>query len=99
MFQKFLAVCVLLPAVSMAQPVVIDTKVICNSTKSVLAEIAKSDYKELPLWVGEINKQSGTKLAIVANEKTGTWTLLQYNEDVACLLSIGEGYRFVGKDK
>lgn len=95
MIRQFLLGCLLLPAVSLAQPVVVDNKMICNSTRIVLAEIAKSEYREVPLWVGEVSKESKVKLAIVANEKTGSWTLLQYNDEVACLMSVGEGFRFV----
>lgn len=95
MIRQFLLGCLLLPAVSSAQPVAIDTKILCNETKIVLAEIAKSEYRELPLWVGETSRQSKTKTAIVANEKTRTWTLIQYNEDVTCIIAIGEGFRFV----
>lgn len=95
MIRQFLLGCLLLPAVSSAQPVVVDNKMVCNATRIVLAEIAKSDYREVPLWVGDISKESKVKLAIVANEKTGSWTLLQYNDEVACLMSMGEGFRFV----
>lgn len=96
MIRRFLIGCLLLPVVSLAQqPVIINAKMLCNETKIVLAEIAKSEYREVPMWVGDISKESNLKLAIVANEKTKTWTIIQYNDEITCIMSVGEGYRFV----
>lgn len=97
MFKKILLGLLLLPAVSLAQPVTVERSVICNRTDLVLAEIAKSEYKEHPVWIGEAGKT--VKVAVVVNEKTKTWTIIQYNESIACLLTAGEGYNFLKEKK
>lgn len=93
MFKKFLISVLLLPAVAIAQPVIVDRKILCNRTDLVFAELANSDFKEIPLWVGE--GQQKTKTVLVVNQKTRTWTLIQFNETVACLLAAGEDYQLV----
>lgn len=94
--RKFLMAVLFLPLVSMAQPVVITQKLNCNSTTGVFEKIARSEFKEKPVWIGS-NKTS--KIVVVVNEKTGTWTIIQFNDEIACLFAAGEGYRLImGED-
>lgn len=99
MIKNLMAILLLLPAISMAQPIILNNRMLCNETRIVLSEISKSEHKEVPLWIGEVSKEDNIKVAIVANEKTGSWTLLQYNEVVTCIMAVGEGFRFADKKK
>lgn len=40
----------------------------------------------MPAWVG---KDEGSKYVLMANEKTKTWTIVQFNDQVACVLGTG----------
>lgn len=87
--KKFLFGVLLLPAVVLAQqPVVVEKPVVCSPTKEVVSFIMSEDYKEIPVWIGE---DEDSKYSIFANEKTGTWTFIQFNKKIACVL--GAGYR------
>jgi len=64
----------------------------CGSTKEILAELVSGDYKEVPFWMGEDNTSS---YILMVNEKTRSWTLLQYNDETACVLGTGVKHRRV----
>ena len=64
--------------------------VVCEETTIVMDNIKKSEYKEVPYWVGTSRSEKSAFL-IVANKETGTWTLLQVIEGGAtCIIGTGE---------
>jgi hypothetical protein len=69
----------------------VNKKVVCTDTKSLFENIKDSKYKEQPVWVGRLEDSTMT---IFANNETGTWTLIQFNSDVACVVDAGEDSRF-----
>jgi hypothetical protein len=62
--------------------------VFCSQTQLVLDSIVK-EHKELPLWA---SKLSNSNIALFVNYDTKTWTLLQWNDQLACIIEIGKGY-------
>ena len=80
-----------LPALVVAQqqqdPVRIDKPVICGETKLVLKEVV--DFKERPIWGSQLED---SKIAIFANPETETWTIVQWNNALACVIEAGEKY-------
>ena len=82
----------LLPALAIAQPVTVEKPVICDKTEKVIEGLQKGQYKETPYWVGQDDK---SKYALFSNEKTRTWTMIQFNENIACIIGAGEGSRAV----
>lgn len=80
-----------LPALVVAQqqqgPVRIDKPVICGPTESVLKEIVK--FEELPIW-GSLLEDS--KIAVFVNPETESWTIVQWSDEVACVIEVGKGY-------
>jgi hypothetical protein len=46
------------------------------------------DYEEKPVFVG-LAPDSKTKVAVTINEKTGTWSYVQFDEKIACILGSG----------
>lgn len=72
------------------EPQVIEMQknVFCYQTQLVLDRIVK-EYKELPLWA---SKLSNSNMTLFVNYDTKTWTLLQWNEDLACVIETGKGY-------
>lgn len=85
--KKFLLSVLLLPAVAMAQPVTVEKPVVCEKLHIVIESLQNSNYKEVPIWSG-IDEKS--KYALFANEKTKTWTFIQFNQNIACILGVGE---------
>jgi hypothetical protein len=71
---------------SAAEPREISRTVPCDSPKIVFGQLLR-DYGETPQWVG----QSGTDVfvALVTNPAKKTWSLVEYNSTMACVLSVG----------
>lgn len=84
----------LLPAIAIAEPVTVEKPVLCENTKILIEILSNSKYKEVPVWVG--NDES-SKYSIFANETTGSWTFIQFNSTIACILGTGENHNFVRK--
>jgi hypothetical protein len=69
--------------------------IVCDSREHIFKTLTGEDYEELPVWTGNDEK---SMYAMFANSKTGTWSLVQFNKDTACILGTGEKHRFVGKN-
>jgi hypothetical protein len=90
--RKFLLGVLLLPALAYAQPVTVEKPVVCEKTEKVIESLQKGQYKENPSWIGYDDK---SKYALFSNEKTKTWTMIQFNENIACIIGVGEGSKLV----
>lgn len=88
--RKFLLGVLLLPAFVLAQPVTVEKPVVCEKTEKVIETLQNGQYKELPTWIGYDDK---SRYALFVNTKTKTWTIIQFNETIACVVGAGEGSR------
>jgi hypothetical protein len=80
----------LLPLVSVAQTVTIQKPVQCGETKIILGVLAK-EFQEIPTLF--LNSDTGdSKIGITVNHQTKSWTLLEFNTKVACILSTGQDF-------
>lgn len=70
----------------------VNKKVLCADAKSVFKNISESKYKELPVWVG---RTEDSNMSIIANEETGTWTIIQFNKEIACVIDAGTDNTFL----
>jgi len=61
--------------------------IICDQTKKII-EALTTNFYEKPIWTA-VDAQDGTRYSLFVNSKTGDWTLLQMNPEVACILGIG----------
>jgi len=77
----------LLPIFALAEPVTVEKSVTCDKPKAVIETISGSDINEVPFWVGTDDK---SKYVLMVNKKTGTWTMVQYNSNIACIIGFGE---------
>jgi hypothetical protein len=66
----------------------VEKPVLCASTDAVLPEIY-GQYKEVPIWGSQLDD---SKIALFVNPETKTWTLVQWNRDLACVIDAGENY-------
>lgn len=92
--RKFLLGVLLLPALAVAEPVEVNTKVLCDKATDMIPYFGEK-YKELPIWLGD-GDEAGSKLTILANQETQTWTLITFSveKNVACLVGTGKGFKF-----
>jgi hypothetical protein len=97
--KKLLALILVVPLLTSAQssgPVAIEKTVICDKTQNVLDVMMNGRFKETPIWGGE---DENSRYGLLVNRETGTWTIIQFNKDTACVLGTGDGGRlmFPGK--
>jgi len=76
----------------LAEPRTINKPIVCEETYIVLSALLSSEYEELPIWIGN---GENSRYSLFANEKTKSWTLIQYDEKIACILGSGTHYRMV----
>lgn len=68
--------------------------IVCGDIDEVFASLQGDPYQEKPLWLGK-DIQDGTDYVLLVNVKTGTWTQIQLNDRVACVLGTGKGHTLV----
>ncbi len=73
---------------------IVKKETICGETKPMIEHIMKT-YKEIPV-VGATAEDS--KYMILYNKKEHTWTLFQFNDQVACILGLGQDVFFKDPD-
>jgi hypothetical protein len=86
--RKFLLSVLLLPAVAFAEPVTIEKSIVCDNIDAAVKALTQR-HKEQPIWVGNSKE---TKVVVLVNTETKSWTVLQYNEKAGCILELGEGF-------
>ena len=83
---KYLLACLLIPFAVSAEPVTIDKKILCDQKSVIIEVLVKGEYKESPFWIGV---DDNTRFAIFANEKTKSWTIIEYTDVIACVIGSG----------
>ena len=73
-----------------AQSVTVQKPVECAATETLFQGLIGSQYKENPTWLGIESGASLPKYSLFVNEQTKTWTLIQFDEKIACVLGTGE---------
>jgi hypothetical protein len=61
--------------------------VICDDAKSMVSGLMKN-WGEMPVWTAK-DAEDQSRYLLLINSKKGTWTLLQYTSDIACVLGVG----------
>ena len=85
--KKILIILLMLPHLVWAQePVIVEKKIACNWLNLVLENLAEK-YQERPVWVGQ---QDNTNYSLLVNPKKSTWTLIQFNKEIACVIGSGD---------
>ena len=94
--KKFILALVLVSTSVFAQksPEVSEVKkpVICSDTNFILAEIDKSEFKEKAIWLGSDDKKH--RFVLFLNQTTGSWTILEFKDNIACFLGSGSKSEF-----
>jgi hypothetical protein len=69
----------------------------CNDTVYVLKMLAER-FDERPEWIGSDLENKFTFM-LTTNDKAPSWTLLQMNNETACVLGAGTTPNFIKKNK
>ena len=69
------------------------TTIQCGEIKYVLTSLVGEEIQEHPIWVGT-NETSKTSMVVMINNRTQTWTVIQLDKKIACVLGVGEGFKF-----
>lgn len=88
---KFILAVLLLPALAYAQPVTVEKPVICDTPKKVIESLTGT-HQEKPFWIGNDGK---SRYVMLVNEDTGTWSIVQFNNNIACILGTGINHKQV----
>ena len=72
---------------SWAEGFVIQKPMICVDLPDLLKSL-KDSHKELPVFIAN-DSSDKTKYSLFINQKTGTWTMIQFVDDVACIVGFG----------
>ena len=83
----------LMTSVTHAQLQEYERRLTCGETQFVMSALIKT-AQEKPVW-GGADPQTGTQTSILVNTKTLTWTVVQYDHKMACVLQSGEGFRIL----
>ena len=59
----------------------------CSDAQSVMNYFVDI-YKETPIWVGKT--VHNTHITLLMNKKTRSWTIIEYDVRLACVLGAGE---------
>ena len=87
---KWIFFSVILTGAVFAQPVTVQKPVDCVNTETLFRGLIGSDYKEKPIWLGIQSDAPLPKYSLFVNEQTKTWTLIQFDAKMACVLGTGE---------
>ena len=85
--KKLLMIALLFTSGAMAEPFQSRKPVWCDEYKSVLESLANK-YMERPAWTGK-DLQNGNMYILTTNDKEGTWTYIETDGKVACVLGAG----------
>ena len=83
----------LISSISHAQLSEYERKFTCGETRFVITALTKA-AQEKPIWSGT-DPETGTQTMILQNTRTLTWTVVQYDRKIACVLQSGEGFRIL----
>jgi len=91
MLKTFLTILLFVPTV-MAQSFQLKKPVTCDDTILIFQALTEQ-AGERPIWLGKGDGIDTSRTALLVNEITKTWTLVQFEKDKACVLGSGIGSR------
>lgn len=66
---------------------------ICDKSETIFEKLA-NDFQEYPVWRGK-DVQDGSHYVITVNQESGSWTMVQFMKDIACVLGVGTDSKLV----
>ena len=90
MYPLFLILILLVPLLASAAPIQINKPVTCENTLLIFQALLEQ-AGEKPIWVGKGDGVDTSRTVLLANEKTKSWTIVQFDKNMACVLGSGVG--------
>ena len=78
----------LIGPIANAQEIIDLTKQMKCSDAQTVMNYFTNVFKETPVWVGKT--VHNTHIALLANQETRSWTMIEYDTSLACVLGAGE---------
>jgi len=69
----------------------LDKPVVCLPVKTLFSAL-NGKYKEKFYWIGKTESED-SKFALLVNAETHSWTIVEFNNDLACILGTGIDYK------
>jgi hypothetical protein len=79
-----------------AQPMTTKKEVYCDKTSKLISILQGEDYEEMPIWFGK-GEGKVPNYSLLVNQKTKSWTMIQFNNDTACVIGTGESFNIPNK--
>lgn len=79
-----------------AQPVTTKKEVYCDKTETLIPILKSKDYEEVPIWFGKADGKM-PNYSLFVNQETRSWTIIQFNNELACVLGTGESFNVITK--
>lgn len=67
---------------------VLNKRVVCLDTESLIRNLIGKDYEEQPVWMG-VNDRDNT-FSLFINKETATWTIIEFKGKTGCILGAGK---------
>lgn len=77
------------PSLVLAQIVTIPKPVQCGEARLILSYLTE-EFEEKPYQM--LKTDNETTIGLLTNQKTKTWTLVEFNSQIACILSTGRDF-------
>ena len=94
MHRFFYILILLAPLLASAEPIQINKPVTCENTLLIFQALLEQ-AGEKPIWVGKGDGTDTSRTVILANEKTKSWTIVQFDKNMACVLGSGVGSQLI----
>jgi len=75
-------------SIANAQEIIDLTKQMKCSDAQTVMNYFTNVFKETPVWVGKT--VHNTHITLLANKETRSWTMIEYDTSLACVLGAGE---------
>ena len=86
----------LFTSVTHAQPSTTKKEVYCDKTEILIPVIKGKDFQEVPIWFGKGDGKA-PNYSLFVNSETRSWTIIQFNNELACVVGSGESYQVITK--
>ena len=83
----------LISSIANAQTVTLQKPVICMSVQQLVDEL-KQKHNETAVLIGEHDMIENVVTAVYANLEAGTYTVIEMNKNIGCVLSVGKNLKF-----
>ena len=90
---KQLLLLTILPFCTLASAELITTtkEVQCDNADTMISVLKGKNFEEVPIWLGKGDAKA-PNYSLFVNSETRSWTIIQFNNELSCVLGSGESY-------